>query len=119
MNLHKTIPVQVRSIHQETPHVKRFPLVHKHNEPLPYCSGGSHITTYVELDGQTIARSYSLTNPPGQTAAYQIAIRLIETSQGGSLYWHERMKVGDMCIACSVWEVANSVVTVAYKVFFL
>ncbi|MGM0829480.1 MAG: PDR/VanB family oxidoreductase [Bacillota bacterium] len=95
MNLHKTIPVQVRSIHQETPVVKRFTLVHEHNEPLPYFSGGSHITTYVELDGQTIARSYSLTNPPGQKAVYQIAIPLNETSQGGSLYWHEQMKVGD------------------------
>lgn len=95
MNINKTIPVQVRSIHQETPHIKRFTLFHEHYEALPYFSGGSHITTYVELDGQTIARSYSLTNPPGQSAAYQIAIRLNESSQGGSYYWHERMKVGD------------------------
>jgi dimethylamine monooxygenase subunit B len=95
VNINKTIPVQVRSIHQETPHIKRFTLFHEHHEALPYFSGGSHITTYVELDGQTIARSYSLTNPPGQSAAYQIAIRLNESSQGGSYYWHERMKEGD------------------------
>ncbi|WP_282137068.1 PDR/VanB family oxidoreductase [Rossellomorea aquimaris] len=95
MNINKTIPVQVRSIHQETPHIKRFTLFHEHHEALPYFSGGSHITTYVELDGQTIARSYSLTNPPGQSAAYQIAIRLNKSSQGGSYYWHERMKEGD------------------------
>ncbi|TYS82305.1 oxidoreductase [Rossellomorea aquimaris] len=93
--MNKTIPVQVRSIHQETPHIKRFTLFHEHHEALPYFSGGSHITTYVELDGQTIARSYSLTNPPGQSAAYQIAIRLNKSSQGGSYYWHERMKEGD------------------------
>lgn|GEM_PF-4386601 len=83
MNINKTIPVQVRSIHQETPHIKRFTLFHEHHEALPYFSGGSHITTYVELDGQTIARSYSLTNPPGQSAAYQIAIRLINRHREG------------------------------------
>ncbi|WP_406687585.1 PDR/VanB family oxidoreductase [Rossellomorea vietnamensis] len=95
MNLNKTIAVRVQSVHQETPYVKRFSLTPAYNELLPPFSGGSHITTYIETGGVTIARSYSLTNPPGQRDTYQIAIRLNEQSTGGSRYWHEQVKVGD------------------------
>ncbi|TMU85261.1 oxidoreductase [Bacillus sp. BHET2] len=86
----------VQMIQQETANVKRFTLVPENrNEPLPRFSGGSHITTYIENGHQTIARSYSLTNPPGQRDSYQIAIRLHDFSQGGSRFWHEKMKEGD------------------------
>ncbi|CAN7495022.1 PDR/VanB family oxidoreductase [Rossellomorea sp. LjRoot5] len=95
MNHAKTINVTVQSIHQETPYVKRFSLTPAGNELLPPFSGGSHITTYIESGSETIARSYSLTNPRGQRDAYHIAIRLNEQSNGGSRYWHEKMKVGD------------------------
>ncbi|MCA1060678.1 PDR/VanB family oxidoreductase [Rossellomorea aquimaris] len=95
MNQDKTIPVIVQWIHQETAHVKRFSLAPVGNEPLPYFSGGSHITTYVEGENETIIRSYSLTNSPQQSDTYHIAIRLHEQSKGGSRFWHERMKVGD------------------------
>lgn len=95
MNEAKTITVTVQSIHQETPYVKRFSLIHAGNELLPPFSGGSHITTYIKTGGETIARSYSLTNPPGQRDTYHIAIRLNAQSTGGSRYWHEQMKAGD------------------------
>lgn len=95
MNQAKTINVTVQSIHQETPYVKRFSLTPAGNELLSPFSGGSHITTYIETEGETIARCYSLTNPPGQRNAYQIAIRLNEQSTGGSRYWHEQMNAGD------------------------
>ncbi|MEI2666194.1 PDR/VanB family oxidoreductase [Rossellomorea sp. LJF3] len=96
MNQAKTITVTVQSIHQETPYVKRFSLTPAGNELLPPFSGGSHITTYIETGSETIARSYSLTNPPGQRDTYHIAIRLNEQSTGGSRYWHEHMKAGDI-----------------------
>jgi dimethylamine monooxygenase subunit B len=95
VNQAKTINVTVQSVHQETPYVKRFSLAPVGREPLPYFSGGSHITTYIEAERETIARSYSLTNSPDQRDAYHIAIRYHEQSKGGSRYWHERMKVGD------------------------
>ena len=95
MNQPKTIAVTVQSIHQETPYVKRFSLAPRGDERLPDFSGGSHITTYIETGSETIARSYSLTNPPGERDAYHIAIRFHEQSKGGSRYWHERMNVGD------------------------
>ncbi|MEO2077912.1 MAG: PDR/VanB family oxidoreductase [Bacillus sp. (in: firmicutes)] len=87
----RTIPVYVKSIDQETPQVKRFTLTPIVEKLLPAFSAGSHITTYI--DGKV--RNYSLTNHPDTRDNYQIAIRLSETSTGGSLYWHQEVKVGD------------------------
>lgn len=87
----KTIPVYVKSICQETPQVKRFTLAPVENTLLPAFSPGSHISTYIN----GMERSYSLTNHPDTRDSYQIAIRLSETSMGGSLYWHQEVKVGD------------------------
>lgn len=90
-----TIPVFIQSIDQETPNVKRFSLAPLDQANLPAFSGGSHIMTYIEGNNGLIVRTYSLTNPAYQTSCYQIAIRLSETSKGGSLYWHQELKVGD------------------------
>ncbi|MFC3884479.1 PDR/VanB family oxidoreductase [Bacillus songklensis] len=91
----KTIPVYVKSIHKETPLVKCFTLAPVDGTVLPAFSGGSHITAYIEGSDGLIERQYSLTNHPDHTGGYQIAIRLSDTSKGGSLYWHHHVKVGD------------------------
>lgn len=91
----KTIEVYVKSIHQETPFVKRFSLVPVDKTELPRFSGGSHITTYINGHNNTIARQYSLTNHPDDTQCYQIAIYLNKTSKGGSHYWHHHVNQGD------------------------
>jgi dimethylamine monooxygenase subunit B len=90
-----TIPVIIKSIEVETPQVKRFILSPFGGEKLPPFCGGAHITTYIEGDSGLIARPYSLTNLPDQTDSYQIAIRLSEDSKGGSMHWHEQIKIGD------------------------
>ncbi|MGG3562157.1 PDR/VanB family oxidoreductase [Neobacillus rhizosphaerae] len=87
----KTIPVYVKSIIQETTQVKRFTLAPVEETLLPSFSAGSHITTYI--DGKE--RNYSLTNHPDTRDSYQIAIRLSESSTGGSVYWHQKVKVGE------------------------
>ena len=86
----KTIPVYVKSIAQEAPQVKRFTLAPVEKTLLPAFSAGSHITTYI--DGKE--RNYSLTNHPDTRDSYQLAIRLSESSTGGSIYWHQKVKVG-------------------------
>lgn len=91
----KTIEVYVKSIHQETPYVKRFSLAPVGKTKLPGFSGGAHITTYIEAGNSTIERHYSLTNHPDDTECYQIAIHLSQTSKGGSQYWHHHVKLGD------------------------
>lgn len=95
MQKENTIDVYVKSIHQETPLVKRFLLTPVGMMELPGFSGGSHITTYIVDKNTTIDRHYSLINQPDDTKCYQIAIQLSKTSKGGSKYWHHQVKVGD------------------------
>jgi dimethylamine monooxygenase subunit B len=92
----KKVKVIVKEIHQETPHVKRFVLASADGTNLPSYSGGSHITTYIETATKVISRPYSLLNGLEHRGSYQIAIRLSDQSKGGSLYWHNKVQVGDM-----------------------
>lgn len=62
---------------------------------MPRFSAGSHIVTYLEQDQKQIERHYSLTTAPNKTDIYQIAVRLNDSSKGGSAYWHHEIKEGD------------------------
>jgi ferredoxin-NADP reductase len=95
LNSERTIPVVVGSILQETPVVKRFKLYPIEGYKLPPFSPGSHIMTYLKLQDRVIIRPYSLTGHPDSTDHYEIAIRLSERSNGGSIYWHHHIQIGD------------------------
>jgi ferredoxin-NADP reductase len=90
------LTVQVARIDVMTPMVKRFTLVPAGIDRLPPFSAGAHITTFVECDGRLLERNYSLCNDPLTRNVYQIAIRRSEHSQGGSAYWHDHVRVGDI-----------------------
>lgn len=89
------IPVRIGSIVQEAPLVKRFRL-----EPLdgrlPDFSGGAHVVVTM-LDGARSRRNaYSLVNPPGDPDRYEIAVRRVADGRGGSIFLHDRVRVGDI-----------------------
>ncbi|ALS21192.1 PDR/VanB family oxidoreductase [Paenibacillus naphthalenovorans] len=88
------LKVVVTEIMQETPIVKSFKLSAAEGM-LPGFSPGAHITTYLETDGGLLERHYSLAGNPLQDEYYKIAVRRSETSRGGSVHWHDRMKEGD------------------------
>lgn len=90
-----TIDVIVDKINLESPAVKSFKLVPANGSPLPRFSGGSHISTFMQTHRGQIERHYSLTNDPDTTVYYQIAIRRSDQSKGGSIYWHDHVKIGD------------------------
>ncbi|MBT2654553.1 oxidoreductase [Bacillus sp. ISL-18] len=89
------IKVSVGKIVQETKTVKRFHLYPVDLELLPAFTGGSHIATYLESGNGIIERNYSLVSHPTDRTQYAIAIRKDDHSKGGSVYWHDEIKVGD------------------------
>lgn len=89
------INVFVKEIIQETETVKRFILSPVSGEPLPVFGGGSHITTCIQDKDRVIERHYSLVSDPTERSYYAIAIRRDDASRGGSVYWHDQVKVGD------------------------
>lgn len=71
-------------------------LEHPMTEALPPFSAGAHIDLHL---GNGQVRSYSLTNPRKDERVsptrYQIAVARDEASRGGSVWIHDKLKVGD------------------------
>ena len=80
-----------------TPQIKWFTLACADGGRLPAWSGGSHVGVLLSDGERAWRNSYSLTGVPGETRFYQIAVRKEspERSKGGSVFLHERVRVGD------------------------
>ena len=63
------------------------------NVALPAVEAGAHIDLHLP---NGMVRSYSLVNEPGDRQHYQIAVLKDGTSRGGSIYVHERLRVGQV-----------------------
>ena len=65
---------------------------------LPTFQPGAHIDLHL---GNGLVRQYSLTNKPGQTDCFLIAVKREADSSGGSDYLHDQLRQGDV-LAVSV-----------------
>lgn len=88
------IEVQVTAVRQLTPVVREFSFAAL-DGTLPGFSCGSHVQVVLPIEGRTLCNAYSLLGDPRETGVYRIAVRLQETSRGGSRYLHEQVRVGD------------------------
>ncbi len=95
MSIEPNLFVRVSSIEKITKQVKKFTLSQETEKGLPRFSGGAHVSTYLKTPSGLVVRQYSLVSHPDDCTKYEIAVRLCEDSKGGSLYWHQGMKVGD------------------------
>lgn len=62
-------------------------------EPLPTFQPGAHIDVHL---ANGLVRQYSLTNGPGETAAYRIGVKREPESRGGSAFLHDSVREGDV-----------------------
>lgn len=85
--------LKVVEIRQLTASIKSFRLVAADGAALPEWSAGAHLV--FTLDG-TMKRSYSLAGDPADRSSYLTAILREERGEGGSLYMHDRVEVGDV-----------------------
>ncbi len=90
----QTIAVEVTAVEQITPLIKHFTLADVNGAPLPAFSGGSHVVVVMHADGRVHRNPYSLLSPPNERDHYQIAVRRMEQSRGGSHFMHEQIRVG-------------------------
>ena len=94
MSGEQTIKVVVKAIEQVTPLIKHFTLAAPGGEALPAFSGGSHIIVVMHGDKRVHRNPYSLLSAPQNLDHYEIAVRRMEESRGGSHFMHDRLKVG-------------------------
>ena len=90
----QTIAVEVIAIEQVTPLIKHFKLAPVAGGALPVFSGGSHIIVVMQGGGRVHRNPYSLLGSPSQLETYEIGVRRMEESRGGSHFMHDTVKVG-------------------------
>jgi dimethylamine monooxygenase subunit B len=98
-----TIQVRVVAVEQITPLVKHFKLASVSGGPLPPFSGGSHIVVVMAGANRVHRNPYSLMSSPLELDHYEIGVRRMEESRGGSHFMHDEVRVG------SVLDIAHPV----------
>jgi ferredoxin-NADP reductase len=88
------IPVRVVAVEAMAPGVKRFTLAPEAGGKLPGFSSGSHIRLALPIDGRMVRNAYSLIGASGECTSYQIAVRRLEDSRGGSIFMHAAVAEG-------------------------
>ena len=94
MNDAQTIAVEVVGIEQVTPQIKHFRLAPVAGGTLPVFSGGSHIVVVMQGAGRVHRNPYSLLSTPQQLDTYEIGVRRMEESRGGSHFMHDSVGIG-------------------------
>lgn len=90
----KAIPVRVERVEDITADIRRFTLVPAEGGQLPAYSAGSHVVVTMRGDARTWRNAYSLTKPAGVRDAYQIMVRRVPASRGGSAFMHTQVQEG-------------------------
>ncbi len=98
-----TIAVRVVAVQAVTPHIKHFKLAPETAGSLPAFSGGSHIIVVMQGGNRVHRNPYSLMGSPAQLEHYEISVRRMEESRGGSHFMHDELKEG------SVLDIAHPV----------
>jgi ferredoxin-NADP reductase len=89
------IAVRVADIEQATATVRRFTLAPLSGEPLPVYSAGAHVVVTMDDNGHRIRNPYSLISRAPDGSHYRIGVLKTPNSRGGSIYLHEKVRVGD------------------------
>jgi ferredoxin-NADP reductase len=90
----QTLKVEVIGIEQVTPLIKHFKLAPVGGGSLPAFSGGSHIIVVMQGTQRVHRNPYSLLSTPHQLDTYEIGVRRMEESRGGSHYMHDTVVIG-------------------------
>lgn len=88
------IPVVVKQVRPVTPLIREFTLAREDGAPLPAFSGGAHVVVVMPGSARTLRNPYSLMGSSEDLASYRIAVRLSESSRGGSRFMHEAVGPG-------------------------
>ena len=91
----QTLDIEVVAVRQVTPLIKHFTLADCDRRPLPAFSGGSHIIVVMTALERTFRNPYSLLSSPLRLETYEIGVRRMENSRGGSRFMHDQLRVGD------------------------
>ena len=92
----QTLKLRVASLQDIAPGLRHLRLVAVDGAPLPPTGAGAHVQLSLPGAARVHRNAYSLVNVPGSRSAYDLIVRRVPTSRGGSAAVHERLQVGDV-----------------------
>ncbi|GMG82736.1 PDR/VanB family oxidoreductase [Paralimibaculum aggregatum] len=92
------IDLEIRSIADETPSIRRFELVCPRGGTLPPFTAGAHLAMRL---GNGLVRRYSLASDPAERGRYWIAVQREAQGRGGSAWIFENWRTGDRVTAAA------------------
>lgn len=89
------IQVTVTEVVEVNELVKRFCFARRDGSEMPTFSGGAHVVVEMHDGDVTHRNPYSLMSDPRDRSSYSISVRRDDEGRGGSLFMHQKVKVGD------------------------
>jgi ferredoxin-NADP reductase len=77
-----------------SPTIKRITLQAADGAALPTAAAGAHILLHIPGPGRVWKNAYSLVSPPDERSKYEIIVRRVEHSRGGSAWLHHHAEIG-------------------------
>jgi ferredoxin-NADP reductase len=85
--------LRIATIEPLSPTIRRFTL--RGDQNLPAGAAGAHVIVDIPGPNRVWKNAYSLAGQPGDTMQYEIIVRRVEHSRGGSAWLHDHAAVGD------------------------
>ncbi|MBS0371191.1 MAG: oxidoreductase [Proteobacteria bacterium] len=92
----ETLTLKVAAACAISPSLRHLRLVAADGSKLPPAAAGAHLQLVLNGAARTHRNAYSLISRPGARDAYEIIVRRVPASRGGSAFIHEQLKVGDV-----------------------
>ncbi|MBS0356068.1 MAG: oxidoreductase [Proteobacteria bacterium] len=92
----ETLRLKVAAACAISPSLRHLRLVAADGGKLPPAAAGAHLQLVLKGATRTHRNAYSLISRPGARDAYEIIVRRVPASRGGSAFIHEQIKVGDV-----------------------
>ncbi len=90
------LKLKVVAINDIAPSLRQLSLASADGAMLPSHGAGAHLLLSLPGQGRVHRNAYSLINEPGSRSQYDLIVRRVPASRGGSAAVHERLQVGDV-----------------------
>jgi ferredoxin-NADP reductase len=85
--------LRIANIDVFSPTIRKFTLTG--TDALPPGAAGGHVIVEIPGPGRVWKNAYSLVSPPGDRGKYEIIVRRVDNSRGGSAWLHDHAAIGD------------------------
>lgn len=94
MILNTPIALKVREIRPLSTTLKHLVLEPADGGLLPAAAAGAHLAVTLGPPDKPLRNSYSIVSAPGERSRYELIVRRVEQSRGGSAFIHEVLRIG-------------------------